>query len=387
MYTKPVTLGEIATVIAGQSPPGASYNDCGLGLPFFQGKADFGDVYPVARKWCTDPRKIADAGDILVSVRAPVGPTNIARERCCIGRGLAAVRPDARIALPEFVHWALMYREKYFSDKAQGSTFSAIGINDLKSMIVPLPCMEDQRRIVNILNRSRNIDLVRRQHSRGFNTLMPSLFANLFGKSNDTPKGYRISFLEEIATVPLGKLCEVDRQTTRPDDPIASSLPFVGLENVESDTGRLNLAAGSRVGGRKSTAFHFDERHVLYAKLRPYLNKVATPDFIGVCSTELMPLRPRKGVDRYFLASLLRLRSTVEFAVASTTGARMPRTDMDVLMSMPAPFPRLEEQRRFGDILASMERAATKIEAASRKAAALRESLMAQLLEDDIGSR
>ena len=162
----------------------------------------------------------------------------------------------------------------------------------------------------------------------------------------DNSKRRNTASLNEVSTVPLGDLCEVDRRTARPDDPSIASLPFIGVENVESDTGRLDLAAGSRIGDRKSAAFRFDERHVLYAKLRPYLNKVAAPDFTGVCSTELVPLRPRRGVDRDFLANVLRRRSTVEFAMASTTGARMPRTDMTTLMTMPTPFPPPDQQRR-----------------------------------------
>ena len=151
--------------------------------------------------------------------------------------------------------------------------------------------------------------------------------------------------------VPLGALCEMDRQGIRPDDPLAAELPFVGVENVAGGTGLLNFDTDSRVGDQKSTAFRFDPRHVLYGKLRPYLNKVAVPDFAGRCSTELVPLLPRDGVDRDFLAHLLRRKETVEFVMASVTGARMPRTDMKVLMSMPVPFPPLDEQRRIAGIL------------------------------------
>ena len=150
---------------------------------------------------------------------------------------------------------------------------------------------------------------------------------------------------------PLGELCEMDRRGIPPDDPLAVELPFIGVENVVSGTGLLNFDTDSRVGAQKSTAFRFDPRHVLYGKLRPYLNKVAVPDFAGRCSTELVPLLPRDGVDRDFLAHLLRRKETVEFVMASVTGARMPRTDMKVLMSMPVPLPPLDEQRRIADIL------------------------------------
>ena len=187
--------------------------------------------------------------------------------------------------------------------------------------------------------------------------------------------------------VPLGEVCDVDRRGLRPDDPGAAGLPLLGVENVASDTGALNLDAGSRVGNGKSTSFRFDERHVLYAKLRPYLNKVATPDFAGRCSTELIPLRPRRGVDRDFLAYLLRRRETVAFVMSSVTGSRMPRADMNALMSMRVPFPPLDEQRR---IVAILNRAA-RIEALRRRAAErLREfvpALFVKMFGDPVQNR
>ena len=154
-----------------------------------------------------------------------------------------------------------------------------------------------------------------------------------------------------VPIVPLGELCEMDRQGLHPDDPIASGLPFVGVEHVESDSGAFNFNNGSRIGSQRSTTFRFDERHVLYAKLRPYLNKVATPEFAGRCSTELVPLLPRDGVEREFIAYLLRRKETVDYVMSSVTGARMPRTDMKVLMSLPVPLPSLDDQRQIVGIL------------------------------------
>src|SRR3972149_146891 len=88
-------LASIADLIMGQSPPSSSYNESGEGLPFFQGKTDFGFRHPEVRLFCNAPLKIARPNDILMSVRAPVGPTNVANRECCIGRGLAAIRPRA----------------------------------------------------------------------------------------------------------------------------------------------------------------------------------------------------------------------------------------------------------------------------------------------------
>ena len=179
----------------------------------------------------------------------------------------------------------------------------------------------------------------------------------------------------------LGDLCAMDRHVADADEVSVARLPFVGLENVGAGTGILNLDAGSRVGDRKSTAFLFDKRHVLYAKLRPYLNKVATPEFAGCCSTELVPLLPKEGVDRDFLAHLLRRSETVDFVMSSVTGSRMPRADMKTLMSMQALFPQLDEQRRIADVLNRVARIQRMHLQAAEAASALSASLMARLLE------
>ncbi|MCY3773078.1 MAG: restriction endonuclease subunit S [Gemmatimonadetes bacterium] len=151
--------------------------------------------------------------------------------------------------------------------------------------------------------------------------------------------------------VPLGQLCEMDRQGLQPDNPTVFALPYVGVEHVESESGDFNFKNDSRIGSQRSTSYRFDERHILYAKLRPYLNKVATPGFAGRCSTELVPLLPRDGVDREFVAYLLRRKETVNFVMSSVTGSRMPRTDMRALMSLPVPQPPLDHQRRIVGIL------------------------------------
>jgi type I restriction enzyme, S subunit len=141
------SLDETCEIVMGQSPPSETYNSNAEGLPFFQGKAEFGSLYPTPVKWCAKPNKIARAGDILISVRAPVGPTNIAREICCIGRGLAAVRPKVGMDSRYFLYY-LRYIEPEWESQATGSTFSAISGDILRSRSVPLAPLNEQRRIV-----------------------------------------------------------------------------------------------------------------------------------------------------------------------------------------------------------------------------------------------
>lgn len=130
-------LGAVAHVNAGQSPPSAQVNKNGEGLPFFQGKADFGAHHPTARNWCAKPTKIAEANDVLISVRAPVGPTNYALERCGIGRGLAAIRSDT-LCQRYIRHW-LAATGHSLREKATGTTFEAITGDVLRHHVIPVP--------------------------------------------------------------------------------------------------------------------------------------------------------------------------------------------------------------------------------------------------------
>lgn len=145
----------------------------------------------------------------------------------------------------------------------------------------------------------------------------------------------------------LGDVCEQDRRIIEPKAKIASQLPYLGLEYIESNTGRILREPEEPVNKEegKSTSFAFDSRHILYGKLRPYLNKVALPEFEGRCTTELIPLLP-KQTDRKFLAWLLRRSETVSAAMQGKTGSRMPRANMDELLNLSVPLPPLEEQKR-----------------------------------------
>jgi type I restriction enzyme S subunit len=141
------TLGESCDIVLGQSPSSDTYNADGIGLPFYQGKAEFGDLYPTPEKWCSSPKKIAEENDILITVRAPVGPTNLCPEKSCIGRGLAAIRP--RNGMPnKFFLYYLRYIEKEWDSKATGTTFKAITGDVLRNQEMPLPPLAEQERIV-----------------------------------------------------------------------------------------------------------------------------------------------------------------------------------------------------------------------------------------------
>ena len=150
------TLEEISKIILGQSPPSSTYNTDGEGLPFYQGKLEFGKLYPTPRKWCTKPKKIAQKGDVFISIRAPVGPTNICPEKSAVGRGLAAIRGLNGIQ-PSFILFLMRRFENEIASRGTGTTFKAITGNQLKTFEIPLPPLAEQEQIVSELERCFSI--------------------------------------------------------------------------------------------------------------------------------------------------------------------------------------------------------------------------------------
>lgn len=171
-----VAVGELADVVAGQSPPGSTYNTDGEGLPFFQGSAQFGALVPTAEKWCSAPQRVAEPGDLLFSVRAPVGDLNVTTEKVCIGRGLAAIRSPFRAA----TYAALTLSASAWSvHDGSGTVFGSINGRDLRATRVPWP--DDVEALAPTLEALMDRALAAEVESRGFartrDALLPRLLS------------------------------------------------------------------------------------------------------------------------------------------------------------------------------------------------------------------
>ena len=134
----PGTLSDIATITMGQSPSGSSYNEEGMGEVFYQGRAEFGFRFPTRRLFTTEPKRIAEAGDVLLSVRAPVGDLNVAYERCCIGRGLGAIHSkNGNSSFVLYMMFALQPQLDVFN--GEGTVFGSINRDALNTMPIDIP--------------------------------------------------------------------------------------------------------------------------------------------------------------------------------------------------------------------------------------------------------
>ena len=147
-------LSDIANITMGQSPDGKSYNECGDGMIFYQGRAEFGYRFPYVRLYTTQPKKIAEPLSILLSVRAPVGDINIAYYKCCIGRGLAAIQCTNKCQ--SFLFYLIQSLKPIFNQyNGEGTVFGSISKEALSNIRIVIPKIEVINRFESI---AKNID-------------------------------------------------------------------------------------------------------------------------------------------------------------------------------------------------------------------------------------
>jgi len=360
-------LGRVASLVMGQSPPSSSYNVHGKGLPFFQGKAEFGDLYPVPTKWCSSPVRIAEEDDVLLSVRAPVGPVNLSPSKCCIGRGLCAIRGRPNVITQKYLFYYLRSIESRIAEKSSGSTFTAITKPDIERLPIPLPPLEEQRRIVEILEQVDELRRKKRAALALVDKIVRSLFLEMFGDPGTNPKGWEVKELKHI--------CRFETEQIIPE--AGQEYFYVGLEHIESDTGRI-LKSSTTLGKHLLSSKHtFDHTHVLYGKLRPYLNKVALPTRAGICSTDILPLRANDDIlVREYLAYYLRHPAFVRWATDNSTGTKMPRVQTAILKTHAIPIPPLPLQQRFAELVSHFEEKRQQMEQAAEALENLYRSLL-----------
>jgi type I restriction enzyme, S subunit len=240
-------LGNVAEIIAGQSPPSSTYNALGKGIPFFQGKADFGPSEPRVRVWTTAPTKIAVSGDILISVRAPVGPTNVCAERCCLGRGLAAIRAFEELE-PKYLGAYLSSVEQDWAVESSGSTFQSISSSHLRNRLIPVPPIAEQRRIIARLMEHRVLLGLACSEAEAQVREVEALFQKIVTEALgpgvrlpedqvDPPKGWRWRRLLDVAKLESGHT-----PSRRVPQWWGGDVPWLALPDIRELDGRTALS-------------------------------------------------------------------------------------------------------------------------------------------------
>ena len=184
-------LKELVDIQMGQSPESKFYNYDKIGLPFYQGKADFGRINPTPKMWCSKSKKEAKPNDILISVRAPVGDLNINKEQSCIGRGLAAITCKSDVDMM-YLYYHLKYLKPQLRHISTGSTFESINRSQLENLIITYKSYAEQIKISNTLNVVQRQIEVKENLLSLCDLLIKSRFVAMFGDPNASRTKYKL---------------------------------------------------------------------------------------------------------------------------------------------------------------------------------------------------
>ncbi|MGB2580771.1 MAG: N-6 DNA methylase, partial [Minisyncoccia bacterium] len=326
-----VELGEVCEITAGQSPEGKFYNDDGEGIPFYQGKTEFTEKYiGEPRYWTSKTTKLAEKNDILMSVRAPVGPVNIATQKICIGRGLASIRPLKANTAYVFS----LLREMRDSIKGNGgATFDSINKADIAKIKIPLPPLGIQEQIVAELDGYQNIITGAKQ-----------IITNWKPVIDIDPKWEKVK---------LGEICifeNGDRGVNYPSksNRVEIGIPFINAGHLTDDgidTKNMDYISRERfdlLGGGK-----IQKGDILFC-LRGSLGKYAKIESFseGAIASSLVIIRPKIEVMADFLMTYFGSSAFEEMILESKNGVAQPNLAAGSVKNFEISLPPLEIQKQ-----------------------------------------
>lgn len=358
MISKP--LASISKIVAGQSPESSTYNLIGDGLPFFQGKADFQDMHPTVRMWCTsEKRKEAEPGDILISVRAPVGAVNICNQKSIIGRGLAAIRPSSEVDR-KFLYYWLKANERQIDALGTGSTFKAITQDTLKKIEVPVLPLENQIRIAHLLGKVETLIAQRKQHLKQLDDLLKSVFLEMFGDPIINPHKFPVRRLSEFYVNPKeGTKCGPFGSALKKDELVDAGVPVWNMDNIAAD-GQMVSPFRMWITNEKYdelSAYSVRDGDIIISRAGT-VGKMCVARMDGqpaIISTNLIRLRLGSQLrPLHFVSLMLYCKGRVGRLKTGADGA-FTHMNTGVLDSLEFPYPSIDLQDKFGELAHKLE--------------------------------
>ena len=375
------SLNNFADITMGQSPKSDTYNENGEGVPFFQGKAEFGIKYPKIKKWCTMPNKMADKGDILLSVRAPVGPTNICPQKACIGRGLAAIKGLGNID-NIFIRYLLNNFEFKMHLVATGTTFKAISSENLKKILLPLPPLNEQRRIVEKIESEfakideglERLEKAKEQIKQYRQSVLKSAFEGKLYKTSEWTK----KNIGEITSKIIGGGTPSKNITQYYE----GEIPFMTVKDMTSSR-PIDTEWHITKEAVENSSTNIIPKDTIIIATRVGLGKIVRVNFATTINQDLKALILKECIDKDFCEYLI-IYKTPEI-IAKGRGTTVKGITLEELKDIKFNLPSLNEQKKIVEEIKKRFAVANEVEKAVEdnieKAKQLKQSILKKAFE------
>lgn len=368
-------LGEICEIISGSTPK--------TGIP---------EYWDGTQKWITPAelnedtyiitdsiRKLTELGvekaglssfpegTVILSSRAPIGKVAIAGCEMYCNQGFKNLICSEKIN-NHYLYWFLKGRTEYLNSLGRGATFKEISKQIVSNIEIDVPPIEQQKRAVNQLEKANAIIRLRKQQLQKLDELVKSRFVELFGDLKSNSKGWPIVAFTECAKIDTNMIHDFNGY---------EDYPHIGIDSIEKETGRLSGYRTVAEDGIVSGKYFFTEKHIIYSKIRPNLNKVAMPDFVGVCSADAYPILVKDDVCvKEYLVYTMRSKYFLDYILSFSSRTNLPKVNKRQVEGFSLPLPAIELQQQFATFVAEVNKSKVAVQKALDEAQLLFDSLM-----------
>ena len=349
-------LGEICDVVSGGTPSRArsEFWDGGT-IPWIkignikEKYVREADEFITEEGLAGSSAKMLPKGTILYTIFATLGEVGILEMDACTNQAIAGITlKDQSDVLIDYLYYYFKSKKAYVNRLGRGVAQNNINMAILRSFEIPLPTLIVQQEIVTTLDKVSSVIELYKQQLQKLDELVKARFVEMFGDLKTNPKGWPILSFPYFAEIDGNMTTDYERY---------ADYPHIGIDSIEKGTGKLSGYRTVREDGVISGKYIFTPKHIIYSKIRPTLNKVALPDFYGLCSADAYPVLPNyKNCNRIFLATAMRSEYFLEYILQFSSRTNLPKVNRKEIAGFRMPLPPLSLQEQFATFVEQVDK-------------------------------
>ena len=369
-------LGDIGKIITGNTPKTSEIENYSSNDICFVKPSDIleSDITYVKdsefyiSELARDKARILPPQSILVTCIGIIGKVAINQVECAFNQQINAIIPNLNTCVPNYLAYAIQYKKNEIQGIANAAVVPILNKTQFSDIEVNLPQLDEQLKIAAVLDKLTSTISLRKQQLSKLDELVKARFVEMFGDLKRNNMNWPSQIFADFAIIDTTMVHDFEKY---------SDYPHIGIDSIEKETGKLLDFRSVKEDGIISGKYLFTPKHIIYSKIRPNLNKVALPDFTGVCSADAYPILPKEGTcNREFLAYTLRSPVFLDYILAFSNRTNLPKVNKQQVEGFCCPIPDWELQEKFATFYRQVNGRKLTIQQSLDKLEVLRKSLM-----------
>lgn len=369
-------LGELGKIITGNTPKTSDAQNYESNDICFVKPSDFTDneITEIHQSefyisaYAKDKARVLPTDSILVTCIGIIGKVAINKVPCAFNQQINAIVPEKKVCNPRYIAYAIQNLQPKMQSTANAAVVPILNKTQFSNLEVPLLPVEEQKQIACNLNKIDKLIFLRKQQLAKLDELVKARFVEMFGDFKSNSKGWSIVKFDEFA--------QIDGNMTT-DYKKYADYPHIGIDSIEKGTGALKGYRTVKEDGVVSGKYIFTPQHIIYSKIRPNLNKVALPDFEGLCSADAYPILPNpKNCNRIFLALAMRSDYFLDYILQFSARTNLPKVNRKEIAGFSMPLPPLSLQNDFAAFVERVDQQKQTVQQSLEKLELMKKALM-----------